>query len=294
MKKKLKSTVTSYLFFLLFVLFLTPGVEFTYGSTIDAEVYIYAYGGTAITYDTVSHTTSGLSDSASVTGTFGDFAEGAYFVDLATASLGVYAYAYSDFDVGSQAGGGTSEIITSFNETLTFTIAPGDYTNDLTVTLDGHLDGLIASYAENDKYYPTAYQTWSFQMGNDTYNNGAEPCTHSIDTDFFLTSTILAAGNYTTERSVELSVAASLHSVAGAPTQEGTEAWAEVDFYNTGRFYGMNVPDGVTWTSESGVFLSDASYPGTIPVPEPATIFLVLLGAGFIGLAEFKKQWTKQ
>jgi len=47
------------------------------------------------------------------------------------------------------------------------------------------------------------------------------------------------------------------------------------DFYNTGGFTSIATPDGVTWTSESGVFLSTV-------VPVPAAVWL--FGSGFIGL----------
>jgi hypothetical protein len=44
-------------------------------------------------------------------------------------------------------------------------------------------------------------------------------------------------------------------------------------FGNTMRIYALDVPDGVTWTSSSGVFLSDIQ-----PIPEPSEALLMSLG----------------
>jgi len=67
-----------------------------------------------------------------------------------------------------------------------------------------------------------------------------------------------------------------MKSKASAPTQEGSDAWADVDFYSTGKFLSLDTPAGVTWTSESGVFLNDV--PAATVVPEPASMILVSLG----------------
>ena len=49
------------------------------------------------------------------------------------------------------------------------------------------------------------------------------------------------------------------------------------DFYHTGGFTSVSVPSGITWTSSSGVFLSNVAL-----IPEPGT--LLLLGSGLLGL----------
>lgn len=46
------------------------------------------------------------------------------------------------------------------------------------------------------------------------------------------------------------------------------------DFYNTGGFTSIATPDGVTWSSDSGIFL------GAVPVPAAVWLF----GSGLIGL----------
>ncbi|CAA0123303.1 Uncharacterised protein [Halioglobus japonicus] len=53
----------------------------------------------------------------------------------------------------------------------------------------------------------------------------------------------------------------------------------KLDFLNTGSF-GIQTADGVTYTSQSGVFL-DSTNPSTVPVPGT----LALLGIGLLGIA---------
>ena len=65
----------------------------------------------------------------------------------------------------------------------------------------------------------------------------------------------------------------------GAFTSTGNNPVSvKLDFLNTGSF-GIQVADGVTYTSQSGVFL-DSSNPNTVPVPGT----LALLGIGLLGI----------
>lgn len=211
-----------------------------------------------------------LSGSASVTGTAGNWADGAYYTNLATGSLGTRAHAYGD---GDGDGAASSTAFTYFCDTLTFSIPTGT-TEDLYVTLNGHLDGTIGT-SENG--LATATQEWYFRfaggLGGEQFDSGLTTalCTDPItNTDFSLTAPI-----FKNTHLVTLTLTAYLKSKASVPSQ-GSAAWADVDFYSTGRFLSLDTPDGVTWTSESGVFLSEAS-PVT-PVPEPTSMILVGLG----------------
>lgn len=68
-----------------------------------------------------------------------------------------------------------------------------------------------------------------------------------------------------------------------------TEAFdgAIADFSNTGRFY-LRLPDRVTYTSTSGVFLTDAApiFAGVPAVPEPSSYALLLVGLGLLSCAK--------
>ena len=57
------------------------------------------------------------------------------------------------------------------------------------------------------------------------------------------------------------------------------------DFGNTGKFRFGALPDGVSFTSDSGVFATIPNIGGVGGVPEPATWALMILGFGAIGAA---------
>jgi hypothetical protein len=54
------------------------------------------------------------------------------------------------------------------------------------------------------------------------------------------------------------------------------------DFGNTGKIRFGDTPEGLSWTSQSGVFLSALTPPGGA-IPEPATWALLIAGFGMIG-----------
>jgi len=215
---------------------------------VAGELNVFAYGATAYNKEFNIAGQASLSDSASVTGTVEDFANGAYYTNLATGSLGTRAYAYSDYDVGSQVGGASSTAYAAFWDKLTFSIPAGTYAKDLYVTLNGHLDGTIGTGGSDPEHLATATQEWYFRFasglgGSVQFDSGLGTglCTDPItNTDFSLTPKILSGGTYDSDRTATVWLTAYLKSIASAPTQEGSDAWADVDFYSTGRFLSLN------------------------------------------------------
>lgn len=69
------------------------------------------------------------------------------------------------------------------------------------------------------------------------------------------------------------------------------EAWAyngsTADFSHTARF-NLELPQGVSFTSESGEFLADRNLPPTAPVPEPPP--LALMGSGLLAISLLRRQ----
>lgn len=263
----------------LLALILAPSVvcaNYSVGGSLD----IYAYDSDGYFKENTNVSATSILDSETVNGDCGDFAIGAYYANLATASLGTNAYSYGDGDQCGGDGGASCKAYASFFETFTFDIAAGTYTEDLYVTLYGHLDGTIGSYGS-----ATAYQKWNFalasSLGGDTFNDGNTQYNQSIDTDFSLTAMILRSGTYNNDRTVTATLSSYLKSVTSVPTlSNSTEgAWADVDYYSTGQFLSLVTPDGVTWTSASGVFLTDVPTTGTtVTTPIPTSIFLATIG----------------
>ena len=208
-----------------------------------------------------------VSDSQTVSGDYGDYATGSYYANLATGSIGTHAYAEKD----SAPGHAGSTAYATFVETLTFHIPTEVRTEDLYVTLNGHFDGTVATSGDG----VTAYQKWYFRLGGglgyDTFDDGNTRYDQSISTDFSLTAPIFKNGFTST-----LTLSAYLKSVVSVPGLAEAGSWADVDFSSTAQFLSLDTPDGVTWTSESGVFLDDA--PAVAAVPEPASMILVSLG----------------
>ncbi|MEO7056793.1 MAG: PEPxxWA-CTERM sorting domain-containing protein, partial [Caldimonas sp.] len=66
---------------------------------------------------------------------------------------------------------------------------------------------------------------------------------------------------------------------------------ATCDFMHTGSI-GLSLPEGVSYTSDSGVFLTAGSLPVS-PVPEPETWALMLAGLGIVGHFTRRRKETR-
>ena len=218
------------------------------------------------------------------TGPTGNRGEGRYYADLATGSLGASAYAqnstvplydyYGNF-VGYDHPEASGEASVGMSDRLHFTIPKGTYTSDLTITLYGQATGAVTT----TQYGTALGSLYAYLYG--AYGGGGTaqwPATPSegtamgnqtipVDMPFALSAVILPAGTYTTDMAsyavVHLSIGQQASLQASAPASPGEQnpaiSTASANFLNGLRVTALQVPEGVTWTSDSGVFLSKMS-----------------------------------
>ncbi len=208
-----------------------------------------------------------------------------YYADLATGAIRAYAHAQSN---RLYACGNVEKI--GFSDTLTFLVPAGYYADDLTVTLSGAITGTLSAteIANAQVGYYISFAGNLFMTSPPYYAGTMDT---EINDPFALTRTLVSAGtSLTSDTYFSYDLTASLNRASASTNTQYNAPYyyteAEVDFYNTLQFTDMVVPDGVTWTSESEVFLRDSSSPTS--VPESATA--ALLGFGIIGLVGVRKR----
>lgn len=152
--------------------------------------------------------------------------------------------------------------------------------------LDWHIDGTLSAYGNP---FPSATTSLVLNIGNAGGNTG--------QTSYFTDNPNLcrASPTCTIGTGFDQSGSFAFQIQPGAFSvsvflQTVAFDGASNDFSNTGRFY-LRLPDGVTYTSRSGVFLTDAApiFPVVSAVPEPSTYLLLLFG---LGLASWTKSRT--
>ena len=173
----------------------------------------------------------------------------------------------------------TRVLTTSFmKDYVTFSVASAQGAD---VVFTTHLDG---SYALNDPIYGAANAKLIFSFGGaseydiladsagvSAYAGGVQPgftaysFSNKTATGFDFTGTLHVSNNQRLEMYTGLYLDCS---------------YSMCDFGHTARV-GLEVPNGVSFTSDSGVFLTAAN--GVPAVPEPATWALMLAGFGVIG-----------
>ena len=305
-KSILISLFTLRQFVLALVLFMAIGILIPSDAYADFSVGGDLYAYAAADGDIVNRSTSGptaSSDSGVSSGSLGAVAESRYFANLATASLGTYIYGDNPGAILYHSSA-SADAYAHFNDTLQLTISPGTYNEDVYVTLSGYVNGSLSAsgWNGNDNVaaarYSNVYEVGSFfiggGLGSDTFtleksdtetyaDKSHSVVSRTFSQTFDLTARILYAGTYSAERTANVSVSASLLGKGSALNFYGCGYADESssmlsDFYSTGGFSSFNVPDGVTWTSDSGVFLTEATV-----VPVPGAVLLGSIGLTFSG-----------
>jgi hypothetical protein len=210
---------------------------------------------------------------------------------LASGTLGVLGTGdYSDlFDDGGQSGA-YGRGLASIGDGLHFHVSGADSSTvtDIGVTFAVHGAVTLGSQVGPYEAFSSALQFGgaSFQSSADASLTAGDPPTFSdnaanwVSTSYSVNSIddIIFHGVYAlTGPTTDLGILATLDASCG----DGFNC----DYSHTGAI-AFSLPDGVTFTSDSGDFLTAAS-----AVPEPGSLLLLSTG---LGLSALRRRWSKR
>lgn len=268
---------------------------------MSSKMELSAYGASDYSDRGYENVLDTYEDDANLTGSTGAYATGKFAVDLSRGTVKTYAYATTGTNM-TQPNYAKADVTASYLDTLTFYIPTGTYHDNLYVSFEGSLEGMLTHSSVAGDPTPTIGQSYSFSAVN-TVNGQSDrwgtvgPMYNTpgvFDQDFTLTVLLAKAGEYISEQAVSFQLGINLISRAWVDTHDQGVGWAETDFYNTASFDAVIAPQEVTWESESTHFLSAAvddpptGDPGA-PVPEPSTFILMALGIGALAAGRLKK-----
>jgi hypothetical protein len=191
----------------------------------------------------------------------------------------IYAFGSKISDIGSSAWAEAWML-----ETMHFYSASGaPIISAFPVTVVWDVGGSINALNEN------AFTQFNTAVGGRQWFIGPDASNDLLDGSAYFSRTIwmnpystAPAWGYSwwTYDPLDLSIQASLHV-------DLAEGWA--NFMSTGQF-SLIVPEGISWVSSSGIFLTENNGPGPNPdaVPEPSTVLLLALGLGGLALVRRK------
>jgi hypothetical protein len=206
-----------------------------------------------------------LEESLSSVGPTGNYAEAIFRADLTTGYVGNYTYAVNGNETPYWWLIASAEALIYWRDTLYFTIPPGSYPTGLSMTVAGSLNGVLYTSGDN---CAQAGQSWDVVIGRvdggpESRFSGVERISGddsiSISESFSLTLALVNEGT-TLEKDtvVAVKVRAGLGESAvtsSAANNHTMDNEACVDFYHTIKIHSLVVPEGIDWTSASGVFL---------------------------------------
>lgn len=176
-------------------------------------------------------------------------------VAKAYASLGLgrlCAYGYGitpSVSAGIAYGIARSEI----EDTLIFTVPAGYYENDVVVTVSGDVGGSLTITGDSSASSRATFEA-TFGVGNNVSWEWDDEDGQVFHEDFDLSRTLVSGGSTLPEANVyNVPVGAELN-VTGQ-SRGGYVSTGTADFYSSANFLSLDVPEGVSWTSESGFFM---------------------------------------
>ncbi len=234
-----------------------------------------------------------IDDHQIILGPKGEFAKASYFGNLATGQVGALVQAVNAYDHNDDIWGETHATTwVQMVDTLYFTVPAGTYDNGVTVIARGFVHGSM-----DDSTWGQSRFSFAATLGTDQYvlqDSGDSTVNHSVIVDnvFTLTDTLVQPGttlnsDLTIRQGFNISLggpATLVASTYGNKTGQKQDTSAVVDFYNTGGISSLSVTDGVTWSSASGVLLSQ------VPLPPSLLLFLSAL----LPLLRFRQRIIKK
>ncbi|MCP4570784.1 MAG: T9SS type A sorting domain-containing protein [bacterium] len=247
---------------------------------VSYNYYCYATGSDGIPirdYDTLEGEWFFAGDHTK-TGAAGNYGTARFYADLSTATVSVFAHSHGlqtgpyDFPSGT----GRVERI-EFEDHLLFTVPAGFYADGVQVSLLGRAQGAISSDVGATVQARCTVRLGSGVFAVELIEVGIEESgTVVVDEAFTVTAELVAPGS-TLNESQEFSeiVRAGIYrawtsSNAYNPGGGSVIGDAEIDFEDGLRILAVQVPPGVVWTSESGLFPGLPS-----PVPDEPTTFRI-------------------
>jgi hypothetical protein len=218
--------------------------------------------------------TTSLQDDMVANGGAGNRGEGHYYGNMATGLLSASAYAYDGYyplyDLsGNLLGYGDDyaqgRAYVGMHDTLHFTVPSGVYTTNLVVTLSGVITGTITTTQHGQAGGSASAQLSGAGAPVVAGGEAREGETILVNRPFALSTTILYAGTYYTDYVTDVIVDLTIGgpgllqasaTISNPNPFDITVSRASLDFSHTLQITAMDVPPGVTWYSDSGVFLS--------------------------------------
>ncbi len=245
--------------------------------------YDYTVSAAGITMETITDAAY-LYDETFVEGEFtlagnagaGNYGTVKFLADIAAGQIfsyakmvGVQVDLYS-FDLGTAR----VEFI-QFQEVLEFSIPAGTYPDGLYADLSGRIVGMYSS-----EVGAGAQITGWVSLGSAVHDTGilsvgtGDAGSVQVDESFIVTTTLVfPGGSYAVPTKIYRTVSVYFHRNLCWAVEYNTGSGyvtgsAENDFYGGIQITSIDPPDGVTWTSESGVFLSNVSSVDDFVMPE--------------------------
>lgn len=250
------------------------------GLVVDPTAYGATYGLTSANKMPLGLTTATLSSIGSNIPYGHATGEASATADLAGGVLRATTASFADVPYRQVGPVAARVITTSFmQDKVTFAVASASGAD---VTVTAHLDG---SYALSDPYYGAGNATLAVGFGGSFSYYGREDIGGQPTATPGAVIGDFTRYSFSNETPAGFDFTGTLHVTDGerVPMHVGLYvdcSYSQCGFGDTARI-GLSVPDGVTFTSDSGVFLGRAG--SVAAVPEPGTWASLLAGVGALG-----------